>query len=72
MLESYFVSIHDHFNQELFQELVEPLLVVKIRELSCELFKNSNANDSVLFFFCPYSLVISVVFGALNFVVHYA
>ena len=76
MLKSYFVSIHDHFNQELFHELVEPLLIVKIREWSHELFKNSNANDSVLFvcFFCvcAYSLVISVVFGDLNFVVHYA
>lgn len=80
MLKSYFVSIHDHFNQELFHELVEPLFIVKIREWSHELFKNSNANDSVLFFVClfgffcvcAYSLVISVVFGALNFVVHYA
>ena len=76
MLESYFVSIHDHFYPELFHKLVEPLLIVKIREWSRELFKNSNANDSVLFLFllfsCAYSLVISVVFGALNFVVHYA
>ena len=52
------MSIHDHFNPDLFHKLVEPLLIVKIGEWSHELFKNSNANDSVLFcfgFFCAYS-----------------
>ena len=48
------MNIHDLFKQELFHELFKPLVIVKIREWSRELFKNSNANDSVLFcFFAP-------------------
>ena len=56
MMQSYFVSIHDHFNHEPFKRLLFPFQN-KGRshdQMGCsgwsrELFENLNANDRILF-----------------------
>ena len=56
MLESYFVSLHDHFNHEPFQPLLLPFQnkgrshdQMGRSGWSRELFENLNANDRILF-----------------------